>query len=287
MGVPCVRAIGNIASSCQGKHLKSILEAHSGSIVKSIATLLELGSFPSSHTVAVEAAWAARTLLCDAGLPNHESTEIAVPVLLPPLCKCVTSGYSKSDLKREAMSALWTAVAAPPHGDQSMGAVWSTRATRDEFLHQIASADKMILTVVDLLRHSMDMDVIFTTVQLVNAMVRRGAPEVRFQFEQYDGVNALEHVCDMASADHNYGSGTDWGSDEVPAADIAADLIDDVFEQQAGRDEEMEGIAPQVNGSTFSFGVPPTTSVVAPVVVAAPTAGRGRGRPVPAWMTKG
>jgi hypothetical protein len=291
--IPCIRAVGNIASACEGKHLPSLLQAHSKSIPKSLATLLELGCFPSSKshsplgTAAVEAAWAARTILCDAGLPLHESTDIAIPILLPLLCKCVMSGYCKADLKREAISALWTASAAPPHADQIMGSIWATRTTRDSFLQQIAQSTGMMHTLVDLLRNSMDMDVVFTTLKLVSAILRRlEGGDFRLQFEESDGVNALEHICDVASSNSHYGSGTDWqegAGGDTSVADIAADLIDDLF-ASPHEEEEMMDIAPASNGTTFSFGMQTTT----PVAPAQPpiSAGRGRGRPVPAWMSK-
>jgi hypothetical protein len=305
MTIPCLRSIGNIASACQGKHLPALLTAHSKSIVKSLATLLELGNFPSGSThnqlgtAAVEATWAARTLLCDAGERGHESTTIALPALLLPLCKCVTSGYGKQELKREAISALWTAAAAPPthyatadeqqqqqQQQKSMGDVWSTRTTRDDFLRQIAHSPQMMATLVDLLRNSMDTDVVHTTLQLVNAILRRlfEDEEVRREFEEHQGVDALEHICDVASSNSHYGGGADWqDGDVVPAAEIAADLIDDLF--GALEEEEMMDIVPASNGTAFTFGV-----VVPPVAVNTDMMmmpSRGRGRPVPSWMSNG
>lgn len=286
MTIPCLRSIGNIASACQGKHLPNLLRAHSKSIAKSLSKLLELGTFPSSSshnqlgTASIEAAWAARTLLCDAGLTDHESTDIAIPVLLPDLCKCVTSGYAIQELKREALFALWTAVAAPPHTDQTMGAIWSTRSTLDEFLRLISRTPLLIPTLVDLLKTSTDMDIVVTALQLVNAMLRRLQDDenLRRQFEEHDGVNALEHICDVASSNAHYGGGTDWNDDDNPAADIAADLIDDLFGAAQQEDDEMMDIAPASDGTTFTFGVPtaPNRAMMMP--------SRGRGRPVPSWM---
>lgn len=297
MTIPCLRAIGNIASSSHGKHLPALLTAHSKSIVKSLATLLDLGIFPSSTshnhlaTAAVEAAWAARTLLCDAGLADHQSTDIAIPVLLPQLCKCVTSGYGKQDLKREAISALWTATAAPPGSSSSdhssneqQGSIWSTRATRDDFLRQIGRTPHMMTTLVDLLKTSVDADVVHTTLQLVNAMLRRlqdDDVELKRDFEENDGVNALEHICNVASSTSHYGGGTDWNSGDFPAADIAADLIDDLFD--VTHEDEIMDVAPVSDGTSFTFGLPATNPVNSETVMPS----RGRGRPVPSWMSSG
>jgi hypothetical protein len=291
MTIPCLRSIGNIASSCQGKHLPNLLRAHSKSIAKSLSKLLELGTFPSSSshnqlgTASIEAAWAARTLLCDAGLTDHESTDIAIPVLLPELCKCVTSGYAIQELKREALLAIWTAVAAPPHTDQTMGAIWSTRSTLDEFLRLISRTPLLIPTLVDFLKTSTDTDIVVTALQLINAMLRRLQDDesLRRQFEEHGGVNALEHICDVASSNSHYGGGTDWNDDDNdnPAADIAADLIDDLFGAAQQEEDEMMDIAPASDGATFTFGVPPVanTGMMLP--------SRGRGRPVPSWMSSG
>jgi hypothetical protein len=47
---------------------------------------------------------------------------------LPVLCQMVVSEYAKLDLKREAVSALWNAVASPP----TMGDAWSSLILRDD-----------------------------------------------------------------------------------------------------------------------------------------------------------
>lgn len=123
MTIPCLRAIGNIAGA--PRHVATVLQEPS--ILESLAVLIEVGSVEGCHgdvtSVAVEAAWAAGTLLCDAGLPEHASTTKAGPVLLPVLCRTILSGYTKLDLKREALSALWNAVAAPP-SEKDSGSSW-------------------------------------------------------------------------------------------------------------------------------------------------------------------
>jgi Importin beta binding domain len=289
MTIPCLRSIGNIASSCQGKHLHTLLNGQSKSIVKSLAKLLEIGTFPSSSsnhdlmTASVEAAWASRTLLCDAGLSNHPSTDVAVPVLLPALCHCIPSP-AKQDLKREVLSALWTASAAPPNSENSMGAVWATRAVRDDFLSQIGHYPRMISALVDIIYTSTDADMLHIALKLMNAILRR-LPDVeslKQKFEECDGVNALEHICDVASSQSHYRENVDWDGDDFPAADIAADLIDDLFATPDDENIDMIEVAPVSNGTTFAFGLTEFT----PMNLNTETnlMPRGRGRPVPSWM---
>ena len=141
----------------------------------------------------------------------------------------------------------------------------------------------MMTTLVDLLKTSVDADVVHTAMQLVNAIMRRlqDDEELRREFEENDGVNALEHICNVASSTSHYGGGTDWNAGGFPSADIAADLIDDLF--GAGEEEEMMDVAPVSDGAVFTFGIP----VVAPVNSATAMQPRGRGRPVPSWMANG
>jgi len=270
--IPCIRAVGNIATACGGKHLLGLLEAHSGSIVVSLAKLVTMDDAP---VVAAEAAWAIGTLLCDAGRPDHLSTQIAVPVLLPNLCMTVTSEVVKLDVKRESLAALWNACAAYP--GESMGDAWSSRSARDDFLLQIYRTPKMLRTMVDILETSVDMDLTVVAVQLTNAMLRRlnDATGILIEFTEYQGVDALEGICDRASQVAQFGVSWQGGTE---AADIAADLIDDLF---SDNDEEMDHVAPTVSGDQFVFG----TLQPAPAFNFETTTGAGRGvSSKPAWL---
>lgn len=308
MAIPCIRAVGNIATAMDGSFLPSLLEAHDKSVAASLAALVELGSFPSSTsnadiaTLATEAAWACGTLLCDAGLENHPSTDVAAPALLPKLCACVVSGYAKLELMREAVTALWNCTAAPPRLSDSMGSVWSTRGIRDAFLLDILNSDPNIVRSLTDMLVSVDREVVFQSIQLINAMLRRLSDNsnVKQQFREAQGVEALEAVCDKASSYTSFGD--NWcqqqGEDATttPAADIAADLLDDLFDDNNADDEqEMEGVAPIVSGNAFVFGLPqqqPIMNFGPPPPPAfgggggAPPLGRGRGRPIPSWMSK-
>ena len=282
--IPCLRAIGNIATACSGLHIPGLLEAHSGSLASSLSMLLSHHATGDAHVVATEAAWAAGTLLCDAGAPDHSSTKHAVPVLLPRLCATVTSEYSQLDLKRECVGALWNACAAYP--GEPMGDAWRSRSVRDDFLLQIYQTPKMLRTVVDLLETAVDMDLTMVAVQLINSMLRRlqETTEIRLEFTELGGVDALEGICDRASQSSQYGYGESWKGGNSEAADIAADLIDDLF--SGDEDEELEGVVPMALENQFAFGVVQPTPAFdfGPVPI---SAGRGRGvSSKPAWMVQ-
>jgi len=326
MCIPCLRAVGNIATACQGAHIPALLQARDGSIVKSLATLIELGTFPcasnnnSTHSnnsgdissVALEAAWAAGSLLCDAGLPDHLSSTLACPTLLPILCRTITCGYSKLDLKREAMSALWNAISAPPGQDvQDMGHQWSSRPLRNEFCTSASFVESFVNATTELLTCFVDADAVYYAIQVMNAMLRHSAnPDiVQRQFQEAGGVDALEAICDCASQSYNNNNN---GSMVTPpssavveqSANIAADLIDDLFD-----DDEAEIMAlssPERNTEgQFGFGVvatgapqvfdfsnnngasqeqPMNPDIFHSHVPSVAPMGRGRGKPTPAWM---
>jgi hypothetical protein len=231
MTIPCLRSIGNIATASQGRHVDILLQE--SSIVTSLVTLIQAGYMTTNgdvQAVAVEATWAAGSLLCDAGIDSHVSTTIAAPTLLPILHQAILHG--KSDLKREAVSAVWNAVAAPPNSQNDGSA---SLATRDGFLSSTAQVPGMVLCLVNMLT-SMDADAVFYSIQLLNAMLRR--LQVKREFVEANGVDALEAVCDRASQSNAYGGGQDWNGMSDDSADIAADLIDDLFSNDADMNQD-------------------------------------------------
>jgi len=301
MCIPCLRSLGNIATSCQGAHVPSLLQVRSSRssdmevcLVKCLGTLIDLGSYPaaastpssSKHnelaTVAVEAAWAAGSLLCDAGLPDHLSSTQAAPFLIPVLSRTVTSEYAKLPLKREAMSALWNSVAAPPGSKLSdMGHQWSSRPIRDDFLKQILLCDDqvqnqqhqkgIVASMVEMMVTFVDADGVFYATNVMNAMLRRLGEHHQDQkvlqlFREANGVDALEAICDHASqvvytsgaaAATTSSSNNAESSVAEQSAELAADLIDDLFdtdENDFGGEDEMT-YEPQVKNGQYTFGL--------------------------------
>jgi len=156
------------------------------------------------------------------------------------------------------------------------------------------------LTALKDLLVSTDHDAGLASIHVLDAVLRH-VPETQRVFAECRGVDALNEVCDRPT-------GHDTAAAE--ASDVAADLIDDFFDQDLDDDDEDhptamdEYVAPQrqedgfVFGlvdtpkpppmqQSFTFGVNAVTSP--PSVVGAATVfrsgqGRGRGRTVPAWM---
>lgn len=297
IAVPCLRSIGNIATACQGRHIGTLL--HKTTILDSLKLLIASGVAVNDGdvaSVAVEAAWAAGTLLCDAGLSEHPSTTHACPVLLPVLCQTVVSEHAKLNLKREAVLALWNAVASPP----TMGDAWSSLSVRDGFLQQIAECQGIVTTLTDLMLN-VDADLALGSVRLINALLRRLEGLVLKEFVEANGLDALEAVCDRATQDNAYEGRHGWqggvdATDEY--SETAADLIDDLF------GDKIEGAMCSMESSPEGMPLPDSFSFIDPKMqetsdfheqqaqsLVFPTAssgtaggGRRRGKTTPAWM---
>ena len=73
---------------------------------------------------------------------------------------------------------------------------------------------------------------------------------------------------------------------------MAADLLDDFFEGEGDEEEPEQGVdsafAFATEGGSFRFGIPEAPTVPTPPMASEQPRpmGRGRGRPVPSWMTK-
>lgn len=223
----------------------------------------------------------------------------ACPVLLPVLCQMVVSEYAKLDLKREAVSALWNAVASPPTMDDA----WSSLILRDGFLQQIAECPGMVATLTGLML-SVDADLALGSVRLINALLRRLERRVLKDFVDTNGVDALEAVCNTASQDNAYRGRHGWQGGGNNANDeyteTAADLIDDLF------GDKIEGASSSMESSPEGTTIPESFSFIdskmpqtfdfrehqlqSPAFpnASSGTAGRGRGRgkTTPAWMQR-
>jgi len=303
--VPCVRIVGNIAASCEGKYVPYLLANHTGngvdSLAVSITRIVKVGAQLGRDyaVLATEASWAAGTLLVDAGTTNHPSTA-ACEIFLPALCDILTSESSKIELKREAASAICNAVSAPPPG-QMAAAPETSQVVRDRILIEIANTKHIAESLTSLVI-CFDADAVHSSLILVDIMLRRVltnqlSSEMKTLFEEANIVDALETVCDRASATASYGSSEVWrgnGSTQEKNAEIAADLLDDIFDDD-DIDDVAEGIAPHTGEAAYAFGANSTPqtfdfglSVASNSRVSEGSMGRGRGRGrgqvIPAWM---
>ena len=312
--VPCIRIAGNIAASCDGRYVPNLL-GHYRVVEKlavSLSIMIDLGArHGRDHAVlAAEACWAVGAMLVDAGRKNHPSTQ-SCEILVPALCNALTSASSRAELRREAASALCNAVAPPPVDANMMDqSTEDSQEVRDAILKKITTTDGVIPTLSSLLT-CYDADAVFASLSLVNHIFRRigkADDSIKTRFEECNIVDALETICDRASAASSYGNSDTWqsnGSAQEQSAEIAADLIDDFFDEDGMDDDVTQEIAPEAaaGASTFAFGLGnaeapgafdfggpsgPTASVAPTTIGAGRGRGRGRGRgaSMPAWMSQ-
>ena len=313
--VPCIRIAGNIAASCDGRYVPNLLGHYKvvEKLAVSLSIMIDLGArHGRDHAVlAAEACWAVGAMLVDAGRKNHPSTQ-SCEILVPALCNALTSASSRAELRREAASALCNAVAPPPtDADMMNQATEDSQEVRDATLKHITSFDGVIPTLCSLLT-CYDADAVFASLSLVNDILRRITnvdESIKTRFEECNIVDALETICDRASAASSYGNSDTWqssGSAQEQSAEIAADLIDDFFDEDAMDDDDVtQDIAPEAaaGAATFAFGLGSaeaplafdfggpsgTANGVAPTSLGAGRGrgrGRGRGASMPAWMSQ-
>jgi len=325
--IPCIRAIGNIGTACDGvfvPYLIATLSEVNQAIPQSIASLLQYSISPSSisrkhdiDTLIPEALWAVGTLLCD--MPHYSRFENTIlpisdmelsqslsTLLIPTICNILTSPRSTFQLKKEAGSTLWNAVAPSPNLASSI----LTNSTNVDIsfsktiLQQISQTEGMLSSLVQILSIP-DADVVLISLRLINIMIRQlDNKELITRLEEENIADKLEIICDNASCEY-YGQQKSTNMDNThtypKSADIAADLIDDFFSDEYLDQEEYENdtkndstnlgsifdaAGTSSSSNTFSFGLPPT-ELCAFESSSEPNLGRGRGRGAnkPAWMT--
>jgi len=184
-------------------------------------------------------------LLCDAGLENHPSSTIAAPALLPML-SFILSNDEPFDLQREAVNALWNALAVPPSIDNHVA---SSPYTVD-----IQVNESVLETLVSLMK-SPDADAVLGSANVVELLLRRD-DRIRGSLESMDIATTLESICESSMDD---------------AATVAADLLDDYFYPEDYDDQNA--IDESTENDHFAFN-PPTNGM-----------GRGRGATLPSWMS--
>ena len=303
ISIPLIRIVGNIATASNGRFVAALLTTNtivipSSKVVvgftplsHSIATLVDLGcsdkaSFELS-TIAAEASWAAGSLLCDTGQPLPHPSTAAASVLIPSLTQAIISGYSKLELKREAVSAFRNAISVPP-SVETLPVDDTDKTQSDEvrygILSNIASSRTFLRALIDLLNSS-DTDAIYSSLQILKALLQRFLTihPIQSWLDEFHCRDALEGICDRASLSPSCGQNF-WTLDSSyqpgleQCADIAADLVDDYFDASDSLvdiDDEEERI--RTRSSAFDT-VPNFPSITA--------RGRGLGMVQPAWMTQ-
>lgn len=266
--LPCIRCVGNIASSCDGKFIKNLTSTtlcgeEVISIPHSLSALIRTCTmgrvFYDINFLVPEAAWAAGALLCDFGRVNHPSTTLVGPILFSDLLCAVcmplydrNNGRQCLNIKRECLSALWNAMAEPPTIYATFSAMPIIEqkddiSLRDTILVEIMRLKGFLPTLVQFLAYS-DTDIIYISLHVINAILRRvrsvsGIFCRKYTFKyiiiQFDEANlecALETLCDRVSATYSYGRGEiDWNvyysSGQENIAEMAASILDDFYEK--------------------------------------------------------
>jgi len=294
-------------------------------------------------TIATEVTWSCGALLCDAGYENHPSTTIACPTLLPSFCYVLTkSNNATLEWKREILSALWNTFSAPPktYDDNDGGGTTTfttgvssfgmdeTIGVRDKLLLDMYREEGMIKATLDMIEVS-DVDAIRLALCIIDAIHRRllhrydTDGNVKRTLIENSCLDILEGVCDSASANAQYGSGREWQSstddngkginnrmDIEACAEMAANLIDDFYDE-ATNDEDDICFSTSSGTGRIAFGVDSGSLPVfdfsgtstsnnfgssnnnASTQVAVQESsfqgtgqGRGRGKVMPSWMTQ-
>lgn len=304
---PLLEALGNIASN-PSMVPPLLLQVNCPTLLPIVQRyLLQTPSTRQHKEILILTAWLAGCLLVDAGIESHPSTLFAAPLLVPILMGRLGSG--RFDLKedREFVSALWNAFSWPPdcvdHANESTNS--ESRKGPPPAVKAVVSLETLQPSTVQGLVQlvgSSDADAVVASVHVLSALLRWHDDQHTMQQSfvivmQGESVpDVLERVCDSPL--------------EI-AAEVAADLLDDFFDEDAleGRSGEdsimndnyswMQLSAPAGLENTFQptprvgfggqgMGIGSTgTATTEPNSSSVNGLGRGRGRGaiLPAWMS--
>ncbi|KAL9190691.1 hypothetical protein ACHAXT_000397 [Thalassiosira profunda] len=283
--IPCLRALKNMAIASDGRYAHLILELAetNDSILAELITRCTRGAGGVMSTIATETAALIGALLYDAGMPLPHLATKACQTLLPALRSVLICPLTTFEIRREIAWALRDALSVPPELCESQRVdTDSVMAVQKELLTEFVgtSPDDVARALTDMLSTS-NADAQEAALGLIDILLRQldgrfcGKSLPQF-FEEAGAVDALWRVCDSAR-------------DESAAAELAANIIDDFYEND---DDEADDAAlqPAVSGGQFQFGA--TASVpsggfnfgAAPAPLPPTGRGRGRGQVLPAWM---
>ncbi|KAL7470654.1 hypothetical protein ACHAXS_010927 [Conticribra weissflogii] len=319
--IPCCRLLRNIAIASNGKFVPSILHAetnarpndnsHSFSVERSLTRLLPLGFSGAGNeasAIASEAAATAGACLFDAGLPlPHPSTK-ACQTLLPALVQALIHPSSKFDFRREVTWAIWNAVNIPEDLVRNGDGIWRQDVNRGEvetiqkdlLLELLKTNPNETIRVLTSSTSSIDSDAARASLLLIDALLRKLGSDAKVNgqicrlvilFEEAGLVEALNIICDR-------------DTEEGDMAEMAAELIDDFFDEREDDCDEDDFMAHAgVSGGQFEFQAPTVEGIPeggfnfcdpSPMIqqqqlqqTQSPMGrGRGRGQVVPAWMQR-
>jgi hypothetical protein len=280
--VPALQSLENIAVACNGHYIRQILLTPS--VLQACSTILDQG-------LVMDVLPLVTALVCDAGLPDHPSTTIAVPALLPRVLHVVAHPASTLAWRREAVSAVCAALREPPDCDPSLFS--HIQATLDSFLvtylWNTPTREAILEGLLDLLQRP-DTQAVLASLEVLDRWLRH-IPASRVLLEELSGVDRLDLVCSRAVGVYS--------AELEEASTIAAALLDDFFEDDDDLhhpsspfddddDDDEDAVysgynktSPVHNQCVFRA---PATGIFDFSTPATASGGRGRGRTVPAWM---
>ena len=266
---PICRMIGNIAEASNGDVVPLIFASP---LYTSLQNLLGQGTV-------LEVVPTVAALLVDAGTPNHPSTKHGISDLVPTLWKILVMPPATVGWKSEAVMALLVAMTDPPN---DMSPPSSEENTVVKLVWNMSqNVDRVVLfrSILSLIRVP-NQRVSLAALQLFDKLLRNIQSCKEYMEDDASFSDCLNEICN-----------NNQGSDEA-RAELAADLLDDFFEGEGDEEEPEQGVdsafAFATEGGSFRFGIPEAPTVPTPPMASEQPRpmGRGRGRPVPSWMTK-
>jgi len=277
--IPCCRSLKNIAIACDGRYVNSILLAEiknpgvtnesirrAESFLAKLISLGTLGAGREVSTIASEAAAVAGACLYDAGLPLPNPATSACRSLLPAFCQALVCPLSTFEFRREVIWALWTAVNFPPELQLAtqQDANKNVEVVQNELLGEIirTSPDAMARALTTMLS-TLDSGVLEATLSLINLLLRRldnsggiisncdefgGKKKISILFEEAGLVDTLWRICD-----HD--------SEESETAELAAEILDDFYEEGDEDEADESMLQPASLGGQFQFQAPSSQGI--------------------------
>ena len=271
--LPLIQAIGHVAS--YAPYVPPLLSLNLAPLLRLI---LQRGT--GRGPTFAQAAWLAGCLICDAGAVGHPSTTIAAPVLIPILVDLLSQERASVltlDEKREVVCALWNGIAPPPSDYIDYGGNNTIPAQVTQLIPLPGTRSLcMMLPVLVTLLKAPDVDAVLGAVNVLSILLRRSENSLRTAFGECNGKESLENLCDS--------------SQNEKAAEVAADLLDDILECEDNDDGMVVGsVMDPSQQCVFGGGfhaVPSGSNPNEAEIGGGMGRGRGRGATLPSWMTR-
>ncbi len=257
--IPCCRALNNIAIYLDSipQNGETIVQAKqsvtsallSEMTARCLVELISVGSIgggTEADTIACSATSLASIILTDASRDFEKyAGSTAVWSLLPALVQGLIGPMSFYDFRREILWAIWNML---QHNRLQQKLLMEIIGTSTEEVARALTEMLVALESSDAVEPALGLvDMLLRTLDESNMRATTGK-SLKILFEEVGLVEALWYVCDN-------------DVDESEVAEMAAELIDDFYEDQEEDvdDDGMIVTAPSVNGQQFQFQAPSHT----------------------------